>query len=143
MITYQIEPKLSANTFVDLLRRSTLAARRPVDQPQIIEGMLRKADVIATARSEEGSLVGVARSITDFHYCTYLSDLAVDEAFQRQGIGRRLIEFSHQQAGLQTNLILLAAPAAATYYPYIGMESHPSCWIRRAAETPHECDRKP
>ncbi|OYP34067.1 hypothetical protein CGZ80_16575 [Rhodopirellula sp. MGV] len=94
--------------------------------------MLRQADVIATARDASGLLVGVARSITDFHYCTYLSDLAVDVQCQRQGIGKRLIEFSHQQAGLATNLILLAAPAAESYYPHIGMQSHGSCWIRRA-----------
>lgn len=114
-----------------ILQRSTLGERRPVEDTDVIAGMLRNADVIATARTGEGKLVGVARSITDFHYCTYLSDLAVDEAFQRQGIGKRLIEFSHVSAGKATTLILLAAPAATAYYPHIGMTKHDSCWLSR------------
>jgi predicted N-acetyltransferase YhbS len=90
--------------------------------------MLTHADVIVTARVGE-LLVGVSRAITDFSYCTYLSDLAVDEAFQRRGIGRELIRYTHEAAGLKTALILLAAPAAREYYPHIGMQKHDSCWI--------------
>ena len=76
-----------------------------------------------------GRLVGVSRAITDFSYCTYLSDLAVDRDYQRQGIGRELIRLTHEAAGLDTMLILLAAPLARTYYPHIGMNPHDSCWI--------------
>jgi predicted N-acetyltransferase YhbS len=89
--------------------------------------MLRHADVILTAR-HQGLLVGISRAITDHHFCTYLSDLAVDVAFQRQGIGRELIRRTHEAAGLQTTLILLAAPKAREYYPHIGMQPHESCW---------------
>lgn len=127
-LTFQLEPELTAAEFVSLLERSTLAARRPVDSPATIDGMLRHASVIATAR-RGGMLVGVARAISDFSYCTYLSDLAVDCAFQRQGIGRRLIDQAHSAAGKHTTLILLAAPAARDYYPHIGMQAHDSCWI--------------
>src|SRR5688572_19922031 len=110
-VVYHIEPQLAAEEFVDLLVRSTLGQRRPIDRPQTIRGMLDNADVIATARVA-GRLVGVSRAISDFAYCTYLSDLAVDEAFQRQGIGRELIRRTHEAAGLGTMLVLLAAPAA-------------------------------
>ncbi len=120
-VDYQVEPGLTAAEFVDVLRRSTLAERRPVDSPEIIAGMLAKADVIVTARVG-GLLVGVSRAISDFHYCTYLSDLAVDERYQRQGIGKVLIDKTHAAAGLGTTLILLAAPKAKTYYPHIGMQ---------------------
>ena len=89
--------------------------------------MLQNADVLVTARADS-QLIGVSRAITDFSYCTYLSDLAVDVAFQRQGIGRELIRRTHEEAGLQSRLILLAAPAAASYYPHIGMIRHDSCW---------------
>ncbi len=130
MITYQLEPDLTPAEFIDVLRRSTLAERRPVGEPERIAVMLQQADVIVTAR--EGSLlVGVSRAITDFAYCTYLSDLAVDEAFQRQGIGRELIRRTHEAAGLATLLVLLAAPKARDYYPHIGMQPHDSCWIKR------------
>lgn len=125
---YSLEPELTADEFIDVLERSTLSERRPVNDVPRIEGMLRRADVIATARVE-GKLVGVSRAITDFHYCTYLSDLAVDEAYQRQGIGKELIRRTHEAAGLPTMLVLLAAPKARDYYPHIGLEQHPSCWL--------------
>jgi len=127
-IHYQSEPALSVEDFADILRRSTLAERRPTDKPETLEGMLRNADVIVTARTEEGLLVGISRAISDFHYCSYLSDLAVVVEYQKSGIGRRLIEETHRLAGLHTRLILLAAPAARDYYPHIGMLPHDSCW---------------
>ena len=72
-VTYQIEADLEAAEFIDVLSRSTLAERRPVDQEETIAAMLKNAQVVITARFE-GLLVGVARAITDFSYCTYLSD---------------------------------------------------------------------
>ncbi len=128
------EPQLSAVEFADVLYRSTLAARRPVKDLSRLSGMLRCADAIITARNAHGLLIGVSRAITDFHYCTYLSDLAVDSAYQRQGIGTELIRRTHQCAGFHTTLILLSAPAARDYYPHIGMEPHDSCWISRGKE---------
>lgn len=126
---FTVEPDLSPDEFVDVLRRSTLAERRPVEDIDQIEGMLRNANVIIAARRDDGLLIGVSRAITDFHYCTYLSDLAVDRSFQRLGVGRRLIKKTHEIAGLDTSLILLSAPAARTYYPHIGMTQHDSCWM--------------
>lgn len=127
-ITYQLEPDLSSADFVAVLVRSTLAERRPVDDLDTIAAMLKNADVILTAR-RDGLLVGVSRALTDFAYCTYLSDLAVDERHQRQGIGRELIRHTHEAAGLHTTLILLAAPKAQTYYPHVGLTKHESCWL--------------
>lgn len=127
-IVYALEPSLTPDEFVDVLRRSTLAERRPVDSPETISTMLRSAQLIYTARAS-GKLVGVSRAITDFAFCTYLSDLAVDTEFQKRGIGRELIRLTHEAAGLKTMLILLAAPKAASYYPHIGMAKHDSCWI--------------
>ncbi len=127
-ILYALEHELSADEYIDLLKQTTLGERRPVDDRNRIEGMLRQADLIVTAR-HNGQLVGISRALTDFQFCTYLSDLAVDEAYQGQGIGRRLIEKTQQAAGPRTMLILIAAPQAASYYPHIGMEQHPSCWV--------------
>lgn len=127
-IVYAREPQLGAPEFIDLLQRSTLAERRPVSDLATIEAMLRNASLIITARMQ-GRLIGVSRAITDFAYCTYLSDLAVDPQFQRQGIGRELIRQTHHAAGLQTMLVLLAAPQARGYYPHIGMTAHDSCWL--------------
>ncbi len=88
-LTYQTETNLAPGEFIDLLTRSTLAERRPVHDQATIRGMLAQADLVVTAR-EAGRLVGVSRAITDFNYCTYLSDLAVDEAYQRRGIEARV-----------------------------------------------------
>lgn len=128
--SYQLEPELEPAEMIDLLVRSTLAERRPIDEPGTIQDMIRHANIVLTARVD-GKLVGLSRAITDFSYCTYLSDLAVDEAFQRRGIGRELIARTHAAAGLHTTLILLAAPKAENYYPHIGLERHNSCWIVR------------
>ena len=127
-IEYQAEQDLSPDEFIDILHRSTLAARRPVGQPHTVQGMLANADVILTARIDN-MLVGVSRAMTDFSYCTYLSDLAVDVDCQRRGIGRELIRRTHESAGVHTTLILLSAPQAETYYPHIGLAKHNSCWI--------------
>lgn len=127
-IRFDQEPSLSAEEFIDVLRRSTLAERRPVAEPDTIAGMLAHAGLIVTARDGE-LLVGVTRSLSDFSYCTYLSDLAVDREYQGRGIGRELIRQTHDAAGRHTTLILLSAPQARTYYPHIGMRQHDSCWV--------------
>jgi GNAT superfamily N-acetyltransferase len=134
---YDIERELTPAEFIDVLRRSTLAERRPVDDVARIAKMIAGADLVVTARDADGKLVGVSRAITEFAYCTYLSDLAVDEAFQGRGIGRELVRVTHEKAGLETRLILLAAPAAASYYPHIGLEKHDSCWMIPPREDAH------
>lgn len=124
---YALEPDLSAAEFIDVLNRSTLAERRPVDDPDRIASMLANADLIVTARAD-GKLVGVARSVSDVVYCTYLSDLAVDQAFQHQGIGKELIRRTKRETP-NAKLILLSAPKAVEYYPKIGMTRHEQCFM--------------
>jgi GNAT superfamily N-acetyltransferase len=129
-VTYNREsyPELGVAEFIDVLERSTLGERRPLREADSMQGMLEHADIIVTARAG-GLLVGISRAITDYSFCTYLSDLAVDERFQRQGIGRELIRRTHEAAGRHTALVLLAAPKARAYYPHIGMQPHDSCWV--------------
>ena len=132
-ILYVLEPDLSAEEFRDVLVASTLGERRPVEDMARLDKMLRQADIIVAAR-HKGKLVGISRAITDFAYCCYLSDLAVDVAYQGQGIGKRLIEETHKAAGPQATLLLVSAPAAEGYYPKIGLQHVKSCWsIPRAS----------
>lgn len=126
MIQYQIENNLSSKEFIDVLNRSTLSERRPVDDAERIAGMLKHGNLIVTAR-ENGKLIGVSRSLTDFSFCTYLSDLAVDESYQHKGIGKELIRQT-KIASPKAKLILLAAPKAVGYYPKIGMTKHDHCF---------------
>ena len=126
-VIYKVENNLDPSEFIDVLNRSTLGERRPVDDFSRIKKMCENANLIVTARLD-GKLVGVARSITDFSYCTYLSDLAVDQEHQKKGIGKRLIEETKKHSP-QAKLILLSAPAAIDYYPKIGMKKHDYCFI--------------
>lgn len=127
MIHYQTENNLSPIEFKDLLIKSTLGERRPVNDFDRIKAMVENANMIITARDGK-KLVGVARSITDFVYCTYLSDLAVDLEYQKQGIGKELIRLTKQDTP-QATTILLAAPKAVNYYPHIGMTHHHACFL--------------
>ncbi|MEF8703658.1 MAG: GNAT family N-acetyltransferase [Candidatus Accumulibacter sp. UW26] len=127
-ITYRNEAPITVDAAIDLYRRSTLGERRPVDRPDIFAGMLSNASLVVSAWDKE-RLVGVARSLTDFCYVAYLADLAVDLEYQRQGIGRRLIDETRQKLGRECMLVLLAAPAANDYYPKIGFEANPRAWV--------------
>lgn len=127
MIKYQIENNISPEEFKELLIKSTLGERRPIDDFNRIKTMVENANLIFTARVNS-KLVGVARSITDFVYCTYLSDIAVDIEYQKQGIGKELIRLTKKETP-KAFLILLAAPKAEGYYGHIGMLKHTACFI--------------
>ena len=127
MITYNLEIALSAEAFREVLVSSGLGARRPIEDIRRLEQMLSNANLLITARDGE-KLIGVARGLTDFVYCTYLSDLAVDQAYQGRGIGKELIRQTKLQTP-QAKLILLSAPAAINYYPNIGMARHAHCYF--------------
>ena len=135
-LTVQREQGLTVHEVTEVLRASTLGERRPIDDPSIVAEMLRHGNLMIAARVD-GTLVGFARTLTDFLYVGYLSDLAVVAAYQRQGIGRRLIDETWRHMGPRSMLVLLAAPAAHDYYAKVGFEQHHSAWIRRAAPAPH------
>lgn len=93
-----------------------------------MEGMVNNSTLLVSAWDDQ-KLVGIARSMTDFYYACYLSDLAVDKAYQGNGIGRKLQAITQDQLGPKCNLILVSAPAANTYYEHIGYSNNPGCWI--------------
>lgn len=127
-IEYTVNQSITTDQFINLLNASTLGLRRPVDDRACVEGMLKHGNLLVTAWHEE-KLVGVARSVTDFYFACYLSDLAVDEDYQKMGIGKQLQVLTQAQLGPKCSLILLAAPAANDYYSHIGFSHHPRCWV--------------
>lgn len=134
-VTYQSEA-LFPEDFVDILRRSGLAERRPVDDPEAIRGMVEGAGLTITAR-DGLKLVGVARSVTDFASCCYLADLAVDRAYRGRGVGRELVLRTREAAGGErVSLILLAAPGGMDFDPGAGMEPIADGFIMRGAGDP-------
>ena len=127
-IKYRDDATLSAEEVIDLYNRSTLGERRPVNRPDIFEQMLKSSNLIITAWHQE-KLVGISRSLTDFSYVAYLSDLAVDSIYQKQGIGRQLINETKARLWPECKIVLLSAPKANDYYPKLGFEHNPRAWV--------------
>jgi len=121
-ITYALEPNLSVSEFKQVLIASGLAERRPIEDTPRLEKMLANADVIVVARDDQGKIVGVARSITDYAYCLYCSDLAVDKSTQGNGIGRRLLEETAKAVPQVKSCLLTSAPGAVSFYEQAGYE---------------------
>ena len=126
-ITYTTKQKMTSTEFIDILNRSTLAERRPIDNEKCIQGMLDHADILALAL-DNGKIVGVARAVSDFNYACYLSDIAVDVEYQKMGIGQKLIAIVQGELEKSCKIILLSAPDAVGYYPKIGFTQHGSAW---------------
>jgi GNAT superfamily N-acetyltransferase len=136
MISYRTGNILDLDAVIDLYKASTLGLRRPVEDRTRMQQMLDNANLVITAWDGD-LLVGISRSLSDFSYVTYLSDLAVRESHQRQGIGKELIRLT-QEAAAPASIILLAAPAAEQYYPHIGFTHHPQAWKLPADAKLHE-----
>lgn len=127
-IYYKVNKPITADQFIELLRASTLGERRPIDDLDCMEGMVKNSNLLVTAWDNELP-IGVARSLTDFHYVCYLSDLAVHKQYQNRGIGRQLQVMTQERLGSHCKLILVAAPDANTYYARIGYTNNSRCWI--------------
>jgi GNAT superfamily N-acetyltransferase len=130
-ISYVEAPAVSAAELAALFRSSGI--NRPVDDLPRLEKMLAHANLVIGAYMD-GRLVGIARALTDFSYCCYLSDLAVAKEHQHGGIGRELIRRVKQRVGDESMLLLLSAPAAMAYYPKVGLEKVENGWIIKRAK---------
>jgi ribosomal protein S18 acetylase RimI-like enzyme len=128
-IVYARQDNLGADEYIAVVKSSGL--NRPVEDRARVEQMLAQANLIVTAR-QDGRLVGFARSLTDFCFCCYLSDLAVDKGCQGHGIGKRLIEETRREAGgTLTTTLLLSAPTAMSFYQGIRMPHADNCFLYR------------
>ena len=127
-IEYKINTPIAVEQFIELLRESTLGERRPIDDRECMEGMVKNSNLMITAWDGK-KLIGIARSMTDFHYACYLSDLAVAKKYQQRGIGKKLQVITQQQLGPKCQLILIAAPVANSYYEHLGFTNNQRCWV--------------
>ena len=127
-IQYKINEPITTDQFIELLNNSTLGERRPVDDRACMEGMISNSNLTVSAWNGD-ELVGISRCMTDFHYACYLSDLAVSKRHQKLGIGKELQLITQNQLGSKCKLILLAAPAANSYYEHIGFTNNERCWV--------------
>lgn len=122
-----LEPDLAAEEFAALLHASGLYTRRPTDLSRL-QAMLRGAQLVVTAR-DAGRLVGLARSITDWAYCLYCSDLCVASDYQGQGIGKALLARTAAEAPAVKTCLLLSAPAAISFYEAAGFPRHNGAFV--------------
>ena len=127
-IKYKVNVPITTDQFITLLEASTLGERRPIQDRECMDGMISNSNLTVSAWDDE-LLVGVARSLTDFHYACYLSDLAVRKTHQKSGIGMHLQALTQKQLGSKCQLILIAAPTANQYYEHIGFTNNPRCWV--------------
>ena len=127
-IQYKVNHPINTDQFISLLTDSTLSEWRPIFDRECIEGMISNSNLTISAWDCE-KLVGISRCMTDFHYACYLSDLAVSEHYQNKGIGKQLQILTQKQLGPRCKLILIAAPAANTYYEHIGFKNNERCWV--------------
>lgn len=132
-IQYQYGNDLDLDQVIELYNASTLGERRPVADRQVMADMLRHANLVVTAWDGD-LLVGIARTLTDFSYIGYLSDLAVRVSHQRKGIGIQLIEKTREKMGPRSMIVLLAAPNAVEYYPKIGFSKHNGAWTLKGQD---------
>ncbi len=126
VITYKTNAKLEAHELSDLFKASGI--KRPVEDLNRVKNMIDNSNLLVTAWDGE-KLVGIARALSDFSYCCYLSDLAVDKEYQNQGIGHELVNEIQKLIGDESNLVLLSAPEAMEYYPKIGFEKAGNAYI--------------
>ncbi len=132
MISFQVESALRLIEFQSILEDSGLSARRPMEDPLLLEQMLLGSNLLITARSE-GQLVGFLRGLSDFCYRSFIADLAVAHSFQRKGIGRQLIQVARNQAP-DARLILFSAEDALPFYEKLGFHLHERCYQLKAGE---------
>ena len=118
-IKFRSEVVPVTESIIDLYNSSGI--NRPTVDPERISKMYANSNLVVTAWDRD-ILVGVSRSLTDFCYCCYLSDLAVREEYKHRGIGKKMIEITKRIIGEQSMLLLLAAPSAMEYYPKVGLE---------------------
>ena len=127
-VEYKINQPITVAQFIGLLKRSTLGERRSIEDRACMAGMLSNSNLTVSAW-DNAEIVCIARSMTDFHYACYLSDLAESKKYQKTDIGRQLQILTQQQLGPSCSLILIAAPAANAYYEHLGYTNNQRCWV--------------
>jgi ribosomal protein S18 acetylase RimI-like enzyme len=134
-VLYAVEPGLDVDEFCRVLLESGLGATRPTGDRLRMQQMLDRADLVVTARLDrpDRALVGVARSITDFSWCCYLSELAVSSSAQGLGVGKSLIDETRRLLGPRVSLVLASMPESVGFYERIGMPRQPDAfWFKRS-----------
>lgn len=126
-ITVAVEDRVGVEEYMTVMEGSGLAERRPYDDPDRLGVVLAHSSPVIGARTADGTLVGVARFLSDGGFATYLCDIAVVETHQGQGLAREMLELTRDVCG-RTVLIVSAAPEVDAFYDHLGLRRHHSTW---------------
>jgi len=134
-VLYARETAVDVTEFRRVLVESGLARVRPVHDEHRLAALISGANLIVTARLNNAArpLVGIARCISDFSWCCYVSDLAVAGSAQGKGIGQGLLEETRRQLGPEVSLVLVSLPEAVGFYERAGMARLPGAFMYRRA----------
>ena len=119
------EERLTAGEYVDFLKRTDLGSQYPKERfEERVERLVRNVSVSLVARDQTGTVVGVLFGLTDFAYWLYVTDLGVDRAYERQGVGTLLMKTAHRIAGGEKDIAvyLIANEKAVPFYEKLGMK---------------------
>ena len=120
-----ISERLTAEEYIDFLKRTDLGSQYPLERfDERIARLVNTVSVSLTARNDDGLLIGVLFGLTDFAYWLYVTDLGVDRRYERQGIGRKLMQTAHEMAGGERDIAvyLVANENAVPFYEKLGMK---------------------
>lgn len=118
-IQFRINEKLNAKDVIAVFKSSGI--NRPVEDEERIQAMLDNSNLVVSAWNGS-ELIALARSVTDYTYCCYLSDIAVKKEHQKFGIGRTLIELTQETIGEETMLLFLSNITPLEFHPKEGFE---------------------
>ena len=125
-IVYRDDKVQNASDVAEVFKESGI--RRPFEDVERIQRMIDNSDIVISAWLD-GKMIGVARALTDFSYCCYLSDLAVHKHYQKHGVGKELVRMVQDRIGDDCSLVLLSAPAAIDYYPRLGFDRADNAFV--------------
>ncbi len=119
------EERLTANEYIDFLKKTDLGSQYPKERfEERIGTLVKRASISLVARDEKNEIVGVCFGITDFAYWLFITDLGVVRERTGQGIGKALIKELHELAGGEKNIIMYTCvnENATQFYEKIGMK---------------------
>ena len=119
------EERLTAEEYTDFLKRTDLGSQYPKERfDERIARLVQTVSISLTARNEQDTIVGVLFALTDYAYWLYVTDLGVDRAYTKQGIGRALMKTAHEIAGGEKDIAvyLIANENAVPFYEKLGMK---------------------
>ena len=115
-IDIKINDVIEEREVIELYRSNNWSS---AEKPEQLLPALRNSHSLITARVS-GSLVGIANAISDGHLVVYYPHMLVHPDYQRQGIGRKMVEALNSIYGHFHQQMLTADGDAIEFYKSVG-----------------------